>query len=348
MGFAARRDGLPDQAVRAAPRADTVRSWLMRTGARFCWPGRPRCEGIAATSSNCAGACCSWCCCGHPAPRPGPLRLRRGARTLAAASAGRERPAGAHRRCRPGTGHRRSAPAALRRGRPAGGAERRHGCDRLRCCACATKLGSFQSMGLIDTQGTIVCAALPQALRTNRRGPHVLPARAGDPRVRRRRLSDQSIAGTANINFAYPVEETATRSSAWSTSRSTSTGSIGTPPTRSSPPDSTLTVLVADQVLARLPDPGRWSGPVGARFSPDLPASPGPTRTAEGTDASTALHGLRVRPAHRPGRAGTCQPDRRRAAAPCTERRWSSAGNVVVLIAVWLVTLGACWFVAEP
>ena len=153
------RDGLPDQAVRAAPRADTGALLADAYWPRFCWPGLTEMRGLAAASSNCAAPAAHGAAAyipllglalyGYVEERERTSGELGGTRLARIAAADQER------------GHRRSAPAALRRGRPArrcGAASWTPAMLRLR-----DGLGSFQSMGLIDTQGTIVCAALPQA-----------------------------------------------------------------------------------------------------------------------------------------------------------------------------------------
>ncbi|HZO28461.1 MAG TPA: sensor histidine kinase [Chloroflexota bacterium] len=212
------------------------------------------------------------------------------------------------------------------------------------------ELGSFQSMGLIDTQGTIVCAALPQArglIVADR--TYFLRALA----TRQFAVGDYQISrsvGTANINFAYPVVGDGDEIVAvvyvalnldWLNQYAADA---------QLPPDSTLTVLDSSgSILARYPDPERWSGQSvrDSRLITDL-LSRSDEGTAEGTDVDGVARIFAFVPLTDPAVQARASLIVGVPAAPA----YASANreftrNVVVLIAVWLVTLGVCWFVAE-
>jgi signal transduction histidine kinase len=212
------------------------------------------------------------------------------------------------------------------------------------------ELGSFQSIGLIDAEGTIVCSALPEA-----RGLQV-----GDRTYVRRALATRAFAvgdyqigrasRTANVNFGYPVLDDgggivgvayASLNLNW-LNRYAAEAQL--------PPGSTLTVLDASgTILARHPEPERWQGQSATASRPvaELLAGPG-EGTMEGTDVDGVARIFAYVPL-----AG--QEEGARAslivgipAAPAyasTERDLSR--NLVALLLIWLVTLGLSWYGAE-
>ena len=212
------------------------------------------------------------------------------------------------------------------------------------------QLGSFQSIGLIDAQGTIACAALPQALglavadRTYfLRAVNTGRFAVGDYQISRS-------VGTANVNFGYPVLDEggqlvgvayAALNLDW-LNRYAAAAQL--------PPDSTLTVLDSGgTIMARHPEPERWLGQSagGSRLIVDLVghASEG---TAEGIDVDGVTRIFGFVPLV--GQAGGARASLIVGipAAPA----YASAGkdlsrDLGVLAAIWLLMLGLTWYCAE-
>jgi signal transduction histidine kinase len=212
------------------------------------------------------------------------------------------------------------------------------------------QLGSFQSLGLIDMNGTIVCSALPEALGVSvadrtyvQRALATGAFAVGDYQIGR-------ASRTANINFGQPVlgpsDEIvgiayASLNLNW-LNRYAAEAQL--------PPDSTLTVLdSAGTILARHPDPERWLGQraSGSQLVSDLIASP-TEETAEGADIDGVGRIFAYVPL-------IGQPDGARASlilgvpsAPAYASANHDLGrDVLLLMLVWLVTLGICWVGAE-
>jgi signal transduction histidine kinase len=152
------------------------------------------------------------------------------------------------------------------------------------------ELGSFQSLGVIDRNGTIVCSSLPTALslavadRTYvGRAASLRGFAVGDYQIGR-------ASQTANVNFGYPLFDDdgsliavvyASLNLDW-LNRYAAEAQL--------PPEGTLTVVDAGgTILARQPEPERWVG----RSATDAPLMAGLlARDAEGMAEGADVDGV--------------------------------------------------------
>ena len=212
------------------------------------------------------------------------------------------------------------------------------------------ELGSFQSLGLIDMQGIIVCSALPEALGLS----------VGDRTYVQRALATGAFAvgdyqigrasHTANVNFGYPVYDDnehvvgvayASLNLNW-LNRYAAEAQL--------PPDSTLTVFDSSgTILARHPEPQSWVGESasGSRLISDLLARTG-EETAEGADVDGVARIFAFVPLNgqsEGARASLIVGIPAATAYANADRDLSR--DLAVLSAIGLVMLGLAWYGAE-
>jgi len=212
------------------------------------------------------------------------------------------------------------------------------------------QMGSFQSIGLIDSRGTIVCAALPQAVGLDvadrtyfQRAVNTGRFAVGDYQISRS-------VGTANVNFGYPVlgDEGqpvgvvyAALNLDW-LNRYAADAQL--------PPDSTLTVLDSSgTILARHPEPEQWLGrsAVGSSLIADLVG-----RASEGTaedvdvDGVTRIFGF-VPLVGQPGAARASLIVGIPSASAYASADRDLSRYLAALAIIWLLMLGLSWYGAE-
>ena len=212
------------------------------------------------------------------------------------------------------------------------------------------ELGSFQSLGVIDVQGTIVCSALPEALGVSVADrTYVQRALA----TRRFAVGDFQIgraSRTANINFGHPIlgDDGTVHGLAYASlnlnwlNRYAAEAQL--------PTGSTLTVLdTAGTILARHPEPERWVGQSasGLRLLADLMARLD-EGTAEGADVDGDARIFAFVSLNRPEQGGRTSlivgvP----AATAYANAQRDLFRDLLVLVTTWLVVLGLSWFGAE-
>lgn len=212
------------------------------------------------------------------------------------------------------------------------------------------ELGSFQSIGLIDLKGTIVCAAVPQA-----RGLDVSDRTYFQRALATRRFAvgDYQIGrslGTANVNFGYPIVDIgnqvvgivyAALNLDW-LNRYAAEAQL--------PPGSTLTVLDSSgTIMARVPEPERWNGQSasGSPIVAELLARPS-EGTAEGADIDGETRIFAYVPlADQSVQAGASLVVGVPAAQAYAGANRQFSRDLLALVAIWLAMLATCWYGAE-